>query len=373
MAHRVGFIRSNMQNIRNRRGATAVHVLVGAMLFGAMLDAIPAAASAPIPNGRTPWLDGSLDHAISQAKAEKKRLFIKFEASWCGPCQRLGKLLDTAEGRAVLGGALAVRVDFDLDANRKHIEKFVVLGLPTVAVLDPDGTQVSRIEGFDSKETWLAEAKAAKTALDPLPSLHKQHRDAPNDAGAAMRYGKALLVRGSEVLGLKLLERTLWLTHSAPAGSGPPANNRALDNVAAETLFVLGRYHHRVRRDPKTAQHLWRELAVRFPTSDFVGGAWWWYARSQHELGRTDVGLLALKARLAAHPRSLSAIGQWVSFAAKHKLAAEVPALKAALAQGAVGRSKEEQQRFASWIGKVASILAPKDPTNGQAAPERSN
>ena len=317
--------------------------------FSLALAAIATCAQPAQASTSRQWLTGDLDAAIATAKKANKRLFVKFEASWCGPCKRLGKLLEEQKGQAVMKGVLGVRVDFDSPANRKYIERYVVLGLPTVMVIAPDGTQVSRINGYDNSESWLAEARAAKAAQDPLPALEGAVRQKPSDPKAVLKLGKALLVRKETKRGLALLERVGWLTHRNDA-------SRAKAELAAEALFVLGRFHHRVRRDPATAQHVWRELATRYPTSDFVGGAWWWYARSQHELGRDDVALAALRARVAKHPRSMSALGQWVSFSVKHKLTSEATPADAAINAAESGASKTELERLKAMRGKLAAL-----------------
>ncbi|MCO4763711.1 MAG: thioredoxin family protein [Myxococcales bacterium] len=319
------------------------------LLLGAALLASPAMAGTQ----GTRWFKGDLKAALTQAKRSKKRVLVKFEAAWCGPCRKLGKeVFHTPNGRKLTRDFIAVRVDFDAPANRGFIEKYVVLGLPTTAVLEPDGTQVLRIMGYDGKapfERLLATAGAAK---DPLAPLQQQHEATPGDDDVRLALGKALLVRSSHgdkrhVQARAMLEPLLWRQ-----ATGVTKADRAQAERAAEVLFTLGRYHHRVRRDPATAQHLWRELATRFPQTSFAGGAWWWFARSQAEMGRAAAGTAVLRARALAHPAHRSALSQWIGFAAKHHLTGEVPALTAAIARYAkAGGSDADGLR-----GKVKSI-----------------
>jgi thiol-disulfide isomerase/thioredoxin len=240
------------------------------------------------------YQDLSVEEALGLAQEKDQRVFVRFYASWCSSCKTLDEeVLSTRVGGELTSDMVAVSYDFDDEENRPLIERYVVLGLPTTLILSPDGTQVGRIMGYESKEQWVAEFREAKTAEDPVPALRAAHERNEADPIATLRLGQALLVRGHPVQGEALLERVGWLIDPQS-----PQQREAW----AESLFILGRYHHRVRRDPKTAQHLWSELGRHFPGSEWSGGARWWYARSQAELGRADVGLVALSQAAKADP-----------------------------------------------------------------------
>ena len=311
----------------------------------------------------TRWFTGDLDAAMLLAKKSGKRVLVKFEASWCGPCKRLAtEVFHTDAGAALTKGLIAVRVDFDAPANRKHIERYVVLGLPTTVVVAPSGQQVLRIMGYEGKAAFERILATASDAVDPLPALEARFAaNASKDDATRLALGKALLVRGaagSEMhrRALTVLEPLLW--HAAPAAGGDAEKQRRRNEHAAEVLFTLGRYHHRVRRDPATAQHLWRELALRFGTTSWAGGAWWWFARSQAELGRVDVGRDVLQRRSERHPADESALSQWVAFAAKHHLVNDKPALLAAAA--ALERVRIVQRRSSASDRAAATPAKPE-------------
>ena len=329
------------------------------------LTARPNAASAgnaTTAAAGTRWFGGDLDAAMLLAKKSGKRVLVKFEASWCGPCKRLAsEVFQTDEGAALTQALIAVRVDFDAPANRKHIERYVVLGLPTTVVLSTSGEQVVRIMGYDGKAAFERVLATASDAVDPLPALQARHAAAPGDDANRLALGKALLVRGGSgsalhQRALTLLEPLLW--RAAPAPGVDSETQRSRDERAAEVLFTLGRYHHRVRRDPATAQHLWRELAVRFGTTSWAGGAWWWFARSQAELGRVDAGRDVLQQRSAGSPANESALRQWVDFAAKHHLAPDKPALRAAVTALQQARSAQRAASVSASAAELAEIAA---------------
>lgn len=238
------------------------------------------------------WSDEAFDAVLERAARANQRVLVKFDATWCTVCRQLEReVLDTADGAELTEDLIAIRVDFDDPDNRPLVERFVVMGLPTVLVLTPDGVQVGRIQGYESREAWLEQARAARTAEDPLPDLRAAYERAPDDAARMRELGEALLVRGDPDGGVELLERAA-LTDG---------------DDAAEALFLLGRYHHRVRRDPATARPLWRELALRFPDGAYTAGAYYWYARAEVELGHEAQALYALNRYADARPEDPAA------------------------------------------------------------------
>lgn len=287
------------------------------------------------------WQDLTIREALARAEDEGKRVFVKFDAEWCSYCRQLDEeVLSTADGAALTEDLIAVSFDFDAEENRPLVEQYVVLGLPTSLVLTPDGTQVARILGYHGRDEWVAELADAKTAEDPVPALRAAYEASPDDPEATLRLGEALLVRGSPDEGYALLERATWLAAEVP-------------DAGAEALFILGRYHHRVRRDPRTARHVWRELSARYPESDWAGGSWWWYAKAQAELGQHALGLEVLRARAEASPSEAAAVSQWGEYLVEHELDTDREAAMAALrphAEAATGEQREELMTLARQL-----------------------
>ena len=327
---------SRRANVARRAGALLTGALLaGALLTGALLATAPmtAYARSPMPPHLMPkagvrFVAGSLDQALAQAKAQGKRVFVDFDASWCPSCRQLEReVLATAEGATLFKDLIAVHVDFDDETNRRFIERYVILGLPTAAVLDADGNQLVRVTGYESKASWMTPMRAALTASDPVPALRQAHLAKPDNADARLALGKALLERNVVPEAFAVLEPLLWATVGVAKADGAAGEARdAARERSAEVLWTLGRYHHRVRRDPGTAQHLWRELATRFGATSWAGGAWSWFAKSQVELGRAPAGAVALAAAARREP-SVENVEQWLHFARKHKLQGERAAI----------------------------------------------
>ncbi len=232
--------------------------------------------------------EGVLDDALGG----ERRVALKFGAPWCSMCDDLDRsALSSAAGEALFAELETLRVDFD--AAPALAERFAILELPTLVVLRPDGLEVGRVVGFDGAKWWLAEARVAVRSDDPIPKLRAAAEEGAPKARLAL--GEALLSREPDE-GVALLEGVSW-------GSGP---------AASQALWVLGRFHHRVRKDPATARFIWQQLALRWPGGDH--GGWWWYATAQAELGHVELGSEAFEAWVALDPKSVPAITEWARF-----------------------------------------------------------
>ena len=75
---------------------------------------------------------------------------LKFFGSWCNPCKALSKSLKDAgiEHKSI-----------DVDENEELTEKYNVMSVPTIVVLDEDDNEVGRFIGSRTKEQLLKELK----------------------------------------------------------------------------------------------------------------------------------------------------------------------------------------------------------------------
>jgi thiol-disulfide isomerase/thioredoxin len=82
---------------------------------------------------------------------------VHFSAPWCGPCDRVRRVVDQVCDD--LGDVAHVEVD--LDANPQAARRFSVLSLPTTLIFDVDGRQRYRAAG-------VPKAADLRSALEPL-------------------------------------------------------------------------------------------------------------------------------------------------------------------------------------------------------------
>jgi protein disulfide-isomerase len=128
------------------------------------------ACSAPEPA----WVT-DLDRAQAMAKAERKLVLIDFTGSdWCPPCMKLHQRVLTSKEFAQFArkNLVLVLVDFphgrklpvdQQKANEALVARFGVNGFPTILVLDANGKQLSREDGYDG-----ATAPEFVTSLEKL-------------------------------------------------------------------------------------------------------------------------------------------------------------------------------------------------------------
>lgn len=87
-----------------------------------------------------------------QAEVSKGFAIVDFWAPWCGPCQMMGPIFDEVatqfKGKVKMGKV-------NVDESQQVPSKFGVSGIPTIVFLQ-DGVEVSRLVGFQSKESFQA-------------------------------------------------------------------------------------------------------------------------------------------------------------------------------------------------------------------------
>ncbi len=94
------------------------------------------------------WYKGSAEAALKAASASNKPVLLYWGAQWCPPCKQLKSAVfsrpDFIEKSKLF---VAVYLDGDLPDAQKWGDVFRVSGYPTVVVLKPDGSEITRIAG----------------------------------------------------------------------------------------------------------------------------------------------------------------------------------------------------------------------------------
>ena len=279
--------------------------------MGLVLSLAGGAWAGPGKGKGVRFLDGSFEEALAAARAQGKNLLVDVYASWCPPCKKqTAEVFETDDGLALTSNLVAWHVDFDAPETRALMERWNILSLPTVLFLRPDGSEIDRIEGYDDKASFLAEAQRRARGLDPLPALEKKLAAAKSDDARLpllVQVSHRRLVRG-DPRGVAGLE--------AAAIEDPTGAHGA----AEDALFFMGRYLSRVQRDFEEGRHVWRELYHRFPEGKYAATAAWWYAGAVHELGLDELAFALCEERARTRPGDPLGVDLFLSFAESKKV-----------------------------------------------------
>src|SRR5688572_6995933 len=94
------------------------------------------------------WYPGDVEAAFAAARAANKPVLLYWGAQWCPPCKQLKSAVfsrpDFIEKSRLF---VPVYLDGDLPDAQKWGDVFRVSGYPTVVVLKPDQTEITRIAG----------------------------------------------------------------------------------------------------------------------------------------------------------------------------------------------------------------------------------
>lgn len=83
---------------------------------------------------------------LAEASESEKPLLVDFSASWCPPCLVMKHDVwpDPAVSEAVHGGYVPVLLDIDDPKNAPVAERYGIIGVPSVLVVDPGGRVLRR-------------------------------------------------------------------------------------------------------------------------------------------------------------------------------------------------------------------------------------
>ena len=81
----------------------------------------------------------------------EKTVIVDFSATWCGPCQRLSKVIEQ-----VSADCPDVKVvNIDVDESEELAAKFFVRSVPTIVIMK-DGKEIKRHIGFASRDQIIS-------------------------------------------------------------------------------------------------------------------------------------------------------------------------------------------------------------------------
>ncbi len=92
------------------------------------------------------WRHGDVADALTEAKEAGKPVILYWGAVWCPPCNQMkATLFRDPEFIAETQNFIPVYLDGDTEGAQRWGEQFGISGYPTVIILQPDGTEITRI------------------------------------------------------------------------------------------------------------------------------------------------------------------------------------------------------------------------------------
>ena len=127
-----------------------------------LLITIPLIAVNFVKEKKESGISSNYEYHISEAvkkAGDKKVVVIDFFTDWCTACEELdkytwsdAKVKDFLENKAVF---LKLNMTPKTDEAKKILQKYSVIGFPTVVILDGKGNEIKRFSGFKKPDEFL--------------------------------------------------------------------------------------------------------------------------------------------------------------------------------------------------------------------------
>jgi len=148
--------------------------------------------------GKIAW-NHKLSDALTQASSGDKLIIVDVVADWCGWCRQMETQTWT-NSKVVQLTQQYVFLRLNGEKERDGIElaeRFQVDGYPTVMLLNADGTEFDRFEGFMSADRFLNRLNASLVNPQTLGNLTAQEKKNGSDLSLRYKVGQALFRRNA--------------------------------------------------------------------------------------------------------------------------------------------------------------------------------
>lgn len=149
---------------------------------------LPLAAQPAQEASKVQWA-ASFQAALEQAKAKNRPVFVDVYADWCGWCKRMDLEVFTQDPVAQMLNDHFVPVKVDGDHEPNFSQNYAIEGLPTMLVLEADGSEIGRIAGYKTAEALQKELAEILQARIILHDLKANLAKKPDDLETLYKLG----------------------------------------------------------------------------------------------------------------------------------------------------------------------------------------
>jgi len=261
------------------------------LLLGCLaLLAAPGRASDQAAAEQIRWLH-RLPEATAQAAAGNKLIVTFLYADWCGWCRRMDQ--ETWSDLSVIETSrqhVFLRLNAENEPDGVELrERFFVRGFPLVLLLNADGTEFDRLEGFMPAEAFLRRLSFAIADPDSLGNLKAAEAKNPKDNRLRMRLGSKLFGRMEYGEAQKRFEAVV---RTDPRGQGGHTD---------AALYYLALSQAMQANSGNALLHLER-LQQDFPGSEFAPRSMMLSGEILLQVGRIEEGRRRIEEFLRGHP-----------------------------------------------------------------------
>ena len=117
------------------------------------------------------FIADNLEAAKARAKKEKKLLFVDFSAPWCPACLRLEtEVFGKKNFQENTKNLIKVTLNRDLDNNKNSYDHYKVTVIPTMIIMNSEGTELFRIIDFRETKDLVSDIKKSVKNLKSTKS-----------------------------------------------------------------------------------------------------------------------------------------------------------------------------------------------------------